>query len=492
MSSQDMQSEEKQREDAELKEKNDKQSIMVQEEEKPRVRRTHKGDEYVDDEEKQGEESVFTTQPVRPRESQGEVEMSDGAAVPDSEHRPSTSASVAKPPDATTPVDTSRRKSSQFDINNVWAKTQQSPDTEHAPSRPLQHLPRRQSTAPKQERRTEDADVDRLLADDDNDDTYSPAEITSSDASIVWRGKLTQPGVAELTVTGRFIAGNDFGRHIPWSQFLPSILEIDGRLESRKADDYLCGLQWSKKSDVSVIALTPYDNRESFDHIFEYFATRNRYAVGKKGHGISELVKDLYLSPVEAGSQAPPHIPLLDHCSIEFPNAERMLLATYVVNKPASWDTGDGPLEVNTMPPHVRQSLSGPAASPISSQPGPAFSPRGGFTPDQSANQHYNGGGQTFNHSPLPPNPYNYVDPNAGPATYPTPQQSSFTPTADMINILGPYSNAPVVAQLAAAAGGSLSTDMLRNTRDIFESDPSRKTLDDMGLFAAALGNLKR
>jgi len=472
MPSAEMASEELQKQRAVLKEEAEKQSTMLKEDDGPRVRRTHKGEEYVDDGHLGSTvDSVYTTEPVRQRE-EGAIDGTGNVSTP---------AHTAGSPTANDSSAADRRTSSQFDINNVWAKTQQTPDNDGRPFQP----PRRTSSAPKQERtQTHDADVDRLLADDG--DEYSPHDLDSSDPSIVWRGRIVQPGLADFIATGRFVAGNDFSQFVPWNKFLPEMLEIEGRIAKAKADDYLCGLQWSKKSDVTVHALTPYDNRTAFDGLFEYFSSRGKYAVANKGHGTSELVKDLYISPVAPGDVPPPHIPLLDHVGLEFPVKERMLLVTYVVNKPASWDSmaeqdvTQTPTDYNVLPPHLRQSLSGPAGSPIAAQ-SPAF-PRAGAPFDQGQ-----GGGQTFGPGGLPPNPYN-LPTNIGGFGQPSIPQAQYEPPslqARLQQALGPYADAPVVAQLVTASQGQMEDLMLRNMRDILEREPRAR--DDMAIFASLL-----
>ncbi|PSK54775.1 hypothetical protein B9Z65_3864 [Elsinoe australis] len=480
MSSQDMASEELQREREKMKEEADKQAVMIREDDKPRVRRTHKGDEYVDESNNNTVDSVFTSQPVRRRESEMEI---DGAGSPT---RPTGQAGSPNPNGRPTPIDTSgtvdqRRQSSQnFDINNVWAKTAASPDLEHPSSRPPPPTNGTPSGQPPvQNKAIGDADIDRMLA-DDNDD-YAPDEGKPTDGEVVWRGKFTQPGVTSLTVSARHVAGNDFSRFVPWQVFLPSQLEIEGRLEKGKADDYLCGLQWSKKSDVSVLALTPYDNREAFDTIFNYFHSRNRYAVGKKAHGCSDLIKDLYISPVETNSAPPPHIELLDYCGLKFPTTERVLLATFVVNKPASWEQADAmPVPSDASFPAGRMSLPGPAASPINAS-GPNFSPapRQGFTPDQQG-----GGGSAF-----PPNPYNAAPPQYGQQQSPPPQQGQplYTPNDPLAaQIIGPYLHCPVAQQILQATNGRVQETEARNMRDIFDREPAAR--ERMDIFAGVVG----
>lgn len=401
MSSQDMASEELQKQRAAMKEEADKQAVMIQEDDKPRVRRTHKGEEVVDDDNQNHVESVFAAQPVRHRESAADVEMSGTAGSPP---RPENGVEHAGSP-TTRSGEVLRRESSNFDINAVWAKTQAS----ETPL--LAHPPRRRSSVAQSQppQATHDADIDRMLA-DDPDDEYQPPDSKGEfgDPTIAWRGPLIQPGVTDLLVNARFVAGNDFSRppgQIPWSSFIPSKLEIEGRLAKAKADEYLCGLQWSRKSDVAVLALSPYDNELAFNTIFDYFHSRGRYAVAKKAHGISPLVKDLYITPVEAGTEPPPHMGLLDHCELAFPVGERSMLATFVVNRPSEW--GSPPSELPQDSPAV------PSVPP--------------FTPTDAL--------------------------------------------SDVDRILGPLATSPSVQELLRAAGGVLGEQQLLNLRHILERD---------------------
>ncbi|KAL1306112.1 hypothetical protein AAFC00_004229 [Neodothiora populina] len=503
MKPEDMASEEEQKKRAALKEEVEKQSVMVQEDEKPRMRRTHKGDEYVDDEStnQTAEQSVFASRPVRHRESDAEAPKSGSPTA--AQNASAASASDAMDVDKPEGGHSRRTSSQQFDIGGIWAKTQHTADGEQGPdARPTQQPSRRRSSIQRQAQQEKgekvDADVDRLLADDDNDDEeYNPAELGLSDGAV-WRGELVQPGVTQLTTTGRFVAGNDFGRYMPWTQFLPRALEIEGRLEARRADDYLCGLQWSRKSDVAVLALSPYNNRPAFDQIFDYFASRSRYAVIRKGHGMSEIVKDVYISPVEKGGPLPPHIGLLEHSSLDASIPDRILLVTFVVNKPAHWDnpsTAPIPLDAqvaqngNGIPPHLR---NGPVASPINSQPpAPAFSP----APPQTANGATGFPYSTPNSNAIPPNPYGALTQNT-PALvpqYPGTPLAAYTAAAPphpnplVARILGPLANAPTVQHiLQSAGGGEIAENILQGMKTILTTDPS--AAEDLGRFSAHLG----
>ncbi|KAG9522265.1 hypothetical protein KCV07_g3100, partial [Aureobasidium melanogenum] len=468
MSSQDMASEELQKQRQQLKEEADKQAVMMRDDEddKPRVRRTHKGDEYIDDQAEDSLESVFTSAPVRSREDQDKPPTPDGEAP--------AAAGAAASPDA---MEVDRRESN-FDINSVWAKTPA--DQQAQPARRRSSFAKTQTPQEKGEKH--DADVDRMLA-DDNETDYAPPEANG----VVWKGQLVQPGVTEFTACARHAAGNDFGQFMPWTELLPPVLEIEGRLEAKRADDYLCGLQWSKKSDVSVLALTPYDNRAAFDQIFDYFASRGRYAVIGKGRGMSSIVKDVYITPVGPGHNLPPHINLLEYNTLDPNVPERMLVVTFVVNKPEHWD--------NPVVPDAPQPIG---ASPVNGNGthGPQFSPRPpqGFTPMQNGHAHQ----QQFGGAPMPPNPYTtqspvsgqpYSAPNSGAGAYPSPSpQLPPHPNPMVHSILGPLAHTPVVAQILSAAGNNVEEHVLLNMRDILASDPAAR--DDLTIFSQRLANV--
>ncbi|KAI7108109.1 hypothetical protein KC352_g36634, partial [Hortaea werneckii] len=342
MESKDMASEELQRERAKMKEDLDRQAVMVQDE-GPRMRRTHKGDEIIEDETFHASAEAANPAPVRERAS-----VDEGGAG-----SPVNGAAGSPPQPSQTPVDTkrpsiaagqgnSRRQSSQqFDASKVWGTgSGQSPTGGSVAPRPMQMPPRRRSSVTQQDGAKEDADVDRMLQDDEGDgDDYEPsADLSNGDPSIVWRGKLIHAGEGEPVVNARFVAGRDLANErpatAPWKDILPQALSIDGRLQIGKAEEYLCGLQWSQSSDVSVLALTPWDDSESFKKVFEYFKSRQRYAVVNKDK--PNMIKDLYIIPIEAKTQTmPEHIEKLEHCTLTLPTDERLLLATLVVHRNA-------------------------------------------------------------------------------------------------------------------------------------------------------------
>lgn len=462
MSSSDMASEELQRERAAMKEELDRQAIAI-EEEGPRYKQDHKGFHEIETEYPQHNEAPAESEPVpasRP-EAMRKEPTQGGSPV---NHQPPLAIDTSQQADS----GVERRPSSQqqFDMNNIWAKTANSP-TSTAP-RPVANTHVRRPSAPVPAQPNvarDDPDIDRML--DDNDESYSPADASGPDA-IVWRGKLVQASEDEVTVNARYVAGRNLSS--TWQNLLPEVLSIDGRLAIGKAEDYLCGLRWSNSSDVVVLALSPYDNLEPFNNIFQYFHSRERYAVVEKSK--PRFVKDFYIIPVEAGRELPAHIKMLEECNIKTPLEERMLLATLVVARspdepPVAGDATPSQQPANGhLPPHVRQSIGGPAGSPITAQ-NPSFSPSNNATPQAGYGAPNPGG--------LPPNPYTaQAQPQQQQSPYPA-QPGPMAPNPLASEILGPLLNCPT-AQVILSQAPNIDRDRLQNLKKILEEDPVTTT----------------
>lgn len=502
MESKDMASEEAQRERIRMKEELDRQIVAVEEDDGPKMRRTHKGDEIIEDESYRATDLSANAAPVRERTGAGEDNAGspvNGAGSPGQTEVTPLTVDTKRPSHST--LDR-RASSQQFDMNNVWQKTAASPNTS---TRPMQMPPRRRSSIVQQPRDQQDGakddpDVDRMLQDDD-DETYSPAEYTADD-SIVWRGKLVHSGEGEPMVNARFVAGRDLTPTVAWRELLPEKMSIDGRLQVGKAEEYLCGLQWSQTSDVSVIALTPYDDAEAFKAVFEYFQSRGRYAVVNKDK--PGMVRDLYIIPVEVGGNLPEHIEKLEHCTIKLPVEERLLLATFVVQRAQGTPQVAFNSALNQqqqastngqqqhLPQHLRGGGQGPSGSPLAIN-APTFSPSHQNAPPPAS---YGAPPAAPSQSPFPPNPYNAPPPPVAagqqPDAFAYPPQGAMPavapqPESELVaEILGPYQSAPSVLAILAAAP-DISREKLENLRRIMDDDvPARTDLDALSrkLFA--------
>ena len=405
MSSHDMASKALQEKTAEMKRAADQQAILV-EQQGPRIRRTHKGEEFVEAPDSQGPtapDSVFSAPVRRPRpdlDTDVPRQTSPEAATPRSPQAVEPQESVTAPiasPKAAQPlsVDTKasprpgaaneRKSSSNFNIQDVWSSVT-GPDVETPKPRQSVQQSESESTVPPQQAPggSGDEDIDRLLKDEDQEEEepYSPTEYPTDPDAPVWRGKVTMQGVAEFDGIGKHVAGANLSTAFPWTQLMPEIMSIEGRIDIDRASEYLCGLRWSQTTDVSVVAVTPTDDEDSktaFDKLFQYFIDRKRYGV--VGKTAVKEIKDTYLVPLEAGAaKNPEYIELLERCTIQTPVSERMLLITFVIrshNPPAGQENTPRQLDTAAVASPVNANATGyqaptpfQAPTPAGMQPG--------------------------------------------------------------------------------------------------------------------------
>jgi hypothetical protein len=476
MSTSDMASEELQRERAELKEVLDRQAVAVSEE-GPRYKQDHKGYHAIEGETSAAPDMRRPTPPP----SAAVVAPSNGV---DGTNANETTDSQLEAAANKSDEAHDGNSGQQFDMKDIWAKTAQSP-TAAAPqnaSRGKGTAARRSSSVqiptPARSGAKDDPDVDRLL--DDNDEAYEPAAATGSDA-VVWRGKLIQNSEeAAPVLNARFVAGRDLVSTISWQDLLPHALSIDGRLQIQKAEDYLCGLRWSTTSDVSVLSLTPYDNADAFNKIFDYFHSRQRYAVVEKNK--PPLVKEFYIIPVEVGANLPEHIEMLEHCTIKKPIEERLLLASLTVSRApeealtvltTATPTQQAQAGHNGgVPPQFRQSISAPAGSPITGQTPMSPALHSGPVPSDQPSMASPAGFGTP--TPFPPNPYGARPAQPNPLyTNPSTQQPQAPSWANprVTEILGDLQFTPSAMQILQASP-HMSDQQLQGLRHVLTENP--------------------
>jgi hypothetical protein len=421
MASKEMASEELQQKDAEIKREADRQRIIIQEQ-APRIRRTHKGEELIEDEAHGANESVFSR---GPRYAAGE----DGS--PD------------ETPTSPTGLQQSKADGFARGLSPEGAHHDHVfPEMEMAPSI---HDPVPSG------RVQADAEIDQLLRDDETDSPpYSPKDF--NDDGTIWRGKVTMPPIGEFNSTAKHVGGADLSGRIPWSQLVPSTLHVDGRIDIKRATDYLCGLQFSKSTDVSVIAVSSPDKPEDqagFDKMFDYFHSRERYGVIGK-HPLS-AVKDTYLVPMEVGTtKMPDFIELLENISLEAPITHRMLLTIFVVKTSES-----NPSSVQ--PPSHQASQEPPTfASPVTGAVG---------TPQQPQ--------FSTGIAPTPPSHFAGYNQNSAPYGEVAPQhQPALTGLPAAMQLLGAQVDAPAIQQLLKTAP-NVDMAQLEVVRKILNRQPA-------------------
>ncbi|KAI9724169.1 MAG: hypothetical protein M1828_003914 [Chrysothrix sp. TS-e1954] len=499
MSAKDMASEEQRKRDELIQQENEKQAMLMKDEGAQHIRRTHKGEEVVDDSASHFKgDAISTVQVPRRRESAAEDEE-DSDASPTTAHLPqdvdSTPFPSPGPPASATETNRSppqRRQSSSFDIQDVW-KSGGSPNGEPRPRPPQQ--PRQMNTNVSQPRnkaqQNHDADIDRLLAEDDYSAPYSPAEL-SSDMQTFWRGNVDMPidkdsSIAKFRCGAHLIAGSDLSNRVALADIYPPKLEIHGRIPATSADQYLTSLSAARGLDVTVHNLVPDDNakdQEQFDKLFEYLLARQRFGVvGEKTH--QPNVRDVYIIPVEAGaSKIPDFLDRLASNAIEQPRPQKLLLVVFVMK----WQSN--PLlspSATAQPPRSSMSVGTPQAAP-------AMSPTSAGGPDAAKqlphhlSQAQPNPRQSVPPGQLPSNPYEMQQQEAPPMSG-TPQQLSLTQAQTdavlkMRDILGESVNAPVTQILWNSDGLSFVQDeaKLLRLKKMYDVHPEART--DFNAFA--------
>lgn len=544
MSSDDMATAEKLKELQAMKEAIERQSLLT-EEAGPRLRKTHKGEEWVGTDNMDAEPPQFTSEvPAGVEDGKSEPKLPtpnhDVPEIP--EHIPTSGTPLSTESGAAAQGDSIRRQSN-FDLTSVLSKVKSPPNADHQA-----FAARRQSSMKTQQPRQEgpqaaDAELDRLLQDEDGD-----VEMTGlgSDPSIVWRGNLDMHLSGKFDAVARFVAGGDLGEFIPWNQLLRRkapeggevrpedavTLPILGRIESQRGNDYIEGLSATGIHDVGVLAVTPVNDEGQavFDRMHDYFNSRKRWGVvppEKMGH---DALRDMYLVPVEqGGDELPGFMNMFKYCSIETPRAVPLLLLVIVAKLPEeaqkppsppnlyqppgataaqeiaathAYTNGAGSAHVPAMAPPVpspspHTNPHAPSYSPMQHNfpPNPAFAASGspayptptmppmhnGFAPPHQ--QHHNGYQPQAPPAPHMQHPQHQQPPHPAPQQ---PQQASppqVSPKA--IEILGPFIDCNVVRHILSVQR-DITDEQLRNLRAVVEKEPAAR--DDMNAFAHHLG----
>ncbi|KAH8902059.1 SPOC-domain-containing protein [Coniochaeta sp. PMI_546] len=318
MTTEELASKELQRETAEMKARAEKQSILLPEEQAPRVRRTHKGEELVND-----DTAVEIEEAPLPQVRRSTIPTEPAVELP--EHIEQTAA-----PRNALHIDTEQSPKTDFDINKVFSSVKS----------PTASANRRMSTLPAPSTGPGvDPEVDRMLRDDGNESPpYSPTE--ESDPDVVWRGNLLMNTIADFQVVAKHVGGAKLTETIglPWATLFPKRLTVAGRIDQQKAVEYLCSLRYSSLTDIVVTSLEPATDgsKAAFHKLIDYFVSKARYGVvGDKGVG---NVRDTYLVPVLPGTGGHPEfmLNLVDNFIPEM-RTEKMLLCVFVYrNDPES------------------------------------------------------------------------------------------------------------------------------------------------------------
>ncbi|KAI1416480.1 hypothetical protein F5Y13DRAFT_154051 [Hypoxylon sp. FL1857] len=446
MTGDELATKEQQRETAEMKARAEKQSILITDD-VPRVRRTHKGEEIIE----QDQYTVETDDVPSNLRRQALKEATEAGNAKNEPPASSSADRVASPATAggrsnssagplrieTQPSQQSPKRS-DFDIGKVFSSVR-------SPSLPHQ---RRASTQAQSAGPGEDPEVDRLLQEDGNDSPpYSPSE--HIDPDIVWRGPLVMTNVGEVDAVAKYAGGADLSklRGVAWKDLIPPLLSVAGRITEEKAIPYLCGMRWNNQVDLVITSLAPshpadQEARQQFMKIIDYFLSKKRYGVvGEKKLG---NVRDTYLVPVAEGDgPIPEPIQNIEGHLVPLKRSEPMLLMIFVYRDekhpqiPVAQQLSEmqraaaaTPTSSQGTPSQSRPSMSGPSWSPAT--------PQGAFG-NQNVPQSQPQGQPHYNQTPVPPPKI----PGHSPTVMPPRQTPSATPT--------PVTQDPNVPALRAA-----------------------------------------
>ncbi|KAL2161847.1 hypothetical protein VTH06DRAFT_7631 [Thermothelomyces fergusii] len=479
MSTEELASKELQKETAEMLARAEKQAIKITED-IPRVRRTHKGDEIIDDDHFIASEEIPSAPVGRP--SVPKQEPKDTSEL----HAQSKARTGSGPA-----VDSQQSPSrSDFDLNKVFSSVK---PPAHPHGQPRPSFAAAPSTGP-----GEDPDVDRLLDDSTQSPPYSPKEEIDSDPDVVWRGNLIMNTIAEVPVAAKHMGGANLSEtiNLPWDKLLPRNLTVCGRIDEQQAIVYLCGLRYSLPTDVVVVSLEPTTPaaKVGMNKLIDYFVSKKRYGVvGDKGVA---NVRDTYLVPVPAGTGNQPEfmLNLADNFIPETRSEPMMLCVVVYRNDPETIQRIHGttnPMGAHQAPPRG----PGPSQSPGTPTPtqagfpptgrpsvsAPAFSP----TSSQGALSQYP--------SPRMATPVQqHQPPLHAPAPVP-PQQPKQPPTTDELQrqgeaiareVLGHLITSPTVNFLLPQAH-CMSRREWEVIKKIYEKDP--RTRDELPYLSAIL-----
>lgn len=340
------------------------QNTLVAEDTGPRIRRTHKGEEIVEDDISR---SMGNDEPVYSA-ARGVDHVMEDAPSPRSRavsqvvedypispsHQPSEDfAHTAQPGSAPqtprtplsarTPITGPRGR--QFSIEGVWSNVNTPEGPTHPKTtgsrQPPHMLSLRTAAQPKS---AIDADIDKLLAEEDHDmdnetPPYSPSELTFTDATTpIWQGRISMVSVSNFPARAHLLGGpEDAQQKLLLSDLLGSTVLIDGRIAIDRATEYLCGQKFSNTNEIVVLSIEPEDHIEpqaggEFNKLFQYFQKKERYGViGKPAH---KAIKDCYLVPIDTRDDMPDFFETLTKHSLDLaPRKKRVFAVVFVLSK---------------------------------------------------------------------------------------------------------------------------------------------------------------
>lgn len=482
MTTEELASEELQKETAEMKARAEKQAIKITED-LPRIRKTHKGDEIVGDDLSMAIDEVPSAPvPRQPTRERSSTDQKSPVLPSPHDHSHSPAQGLA--------VDTQHSPNrSDFDINKVFSSVK-------SPTQTNRQRPSLSAAPPGGP--GVDPEVDRLLDDGSQSPPYSPKVEEPLRPGEVWRGDLNMSSIGSVRVTAKHAGGANLLEtlQLPWDQLIPKTMSVCGRIEVQSAMVYLCSMRYATSTDVVVISLEPASEemRPTFNQIVDYFVAKDRYGViGDRGVA---NVRDTYLVPVPAGEGNHPefmlnladnYIPsirpdpmllvvfiyrvdpeVMKRLEAERAEAENALRLQHLAQQQHAYSQSPAtPTPGQTgFPQQGRPSISGPAFSPTSPQG--TYPPYG--TPQNNG---------MMQHPPAHPSSFDH------PSTFrPNNDPAQLAAEAVAHEVLGSYITSPTVNFLLPQAQ-HMSREEWEVILKIYQRDP--QTCDDLPHLSSVL-----
>lgn len=300
-------------------------------EEGPRIRRTHKGEVYIDDEINGGAgtngnataEMESAWMPI------GNSKLADNKQDDKAENNKSSSTTGSDHEAGETKNEESPESVSEKPKSATPPLVLELHHNEINQHEDLYHNNNDQSENHVNVTIEDDDDLDAILNNSSTtNNNISTTDPTSKDSAatkenefyvptateaIIFHGKVVMPTIAEFSTQAVHLSGphgfNPASASTGWPALLPSTLMVEGRLDKAVAAKYLASVGQSK--DIVSFMLRPNrDDKLQFDKLYNYFRLKHKYGViGKKRSSISNIVvKDSYILPLQKGDEIPEHL----------------------------------------------------------------------------------------------------------------------------------------------------------------------------------------
>jgi hypothetical protein len=203
------------------------------------------------------------------------------------------------------------------------------------------------------------------------------------DLPTVWSGDLTMPEEGGFPAVAVQVAGRELGvSEQIWRSILPERLNVDGRVPTKVATDYLVQNTFAATREMAVVALLPdlsgpsliYKEKPEADrvlarqkHLIDYFVRKDRHGVVSPPEPLRRIVKDIYIVPLRASDPVPEFVELLDHKLGDAGERDRdIFIAVLVLQKnliPAPPSTQPPPPMTASQPSTSYSSMPPPAGA---------------------------------------------------------------------------------------------------------------------------------